>query len=169
MGFTRGFLGGATLTYTLLYLSLHYHRQSRQSQHLVLLQQSILLNSVVEPVAPLPERPAYEIRRAEIVETLKDRWNAELGAMVRRVGETDWNLVRDRWENRLASAWDRVRSSEVGQEVEGKVKEVEGKVIDAVTEATATVTAAGQTGTTGVGDEVKQKAGDNRRLLEVKD
>lgn len=36
---------------------------------------------------------------------LKQRWNAEIEGMVRRVEETDWREVRERWERRGVGLW----------------------------------------------------------------
>lgn len=48
----------------------------------------------------------YELRRREsLAEVLKDRWNAEVEGMVRRVQETDWREVRERWERRGVNFW----------------------------------------------------------------
>jgi len=112
MGFTTGLLGGITLTYSVLYLSLHLHRANRTYQHTLLAQQSILLNSVVEPLPPPPPSPAYDVVNVGLVETLKDRWNGEVESLVRRVQETDWNQVRARWESRIGTVWAKMRQSE---------------------------------------------------------
>jgi len=121
MGFTTGFLGGLTLTYSVLYLTLYVHRSNRQIQHTVLSQQSVLLNSVAEPLPPLPEPPAYDVRKVSLTETLKDRWNAEIEGLVRRAEETDWNAVRERWEGRLGSVWGKLQAGEVAQRLNDAV------------------------------------------------
>ena len=102
-------LGGLTLTYSVLYLSLHFHRLNRQAQHTLVQQQTLLLNSIVEPLPPLPEAPAYEVRKESLKEMLKDRWNRELEETVKNVQETDWNQVRVRWEERVGDVWNQVR------------------------------------------------------------
>ncbi|KIW75956.1 hypothetical protein Z517_10701 [Fonsecaea pedrosoi CBS 271.37] len=124
MGFTTGFLGGATLTYSLLYFSLYVHRANRNVQRTLLSQQATLLNSVVEPAPPLPDPPAYEVRRAGLIEELKDRWNREVEKLVKNVEETDWSLVREGVEEKVGNVWARVRQSQTGKEVQDKVKEV---------------------------------------------
>jgi MICOS complex subunit MIC12 len=103
-----------TLTYSVLYLSLYLHRANRKYQHTLLAQQSVLLNSVVEPLPPPPETPAYHVRKVSLVETLKDRWNGEVEGLVRRVEETDWNKVRARWESRIGTVWTKLRESQAG-------------------------------------------------------
>jgi hypothetical protein len=117
-------LGGATLTYSLLYLSLYIHRANRNVQKTLLSQQSALLNSVVEPLPPVPDPPAYEVRRAGLAEELKDRWNREVEKLVRNVQTTDWEGLREAAEDRIASAWSSVRQSETGREVEGRATEL---------------------------------------------
>ena len=81
---------------------------------MLLSQQSVLLNSVIEPLPPLPESPAYNVQKVSLVETLKDRWNREVEGTVRRVEETDWNQVRSRWESRIGTIWAKLRESEAG-------------------------------------------------------
>ncbi|ETI23604.1 hypothetical protein G647_05406 [Cladophialophora carrionii CBS 160.54] len=137
MGFTTGFLGGATLTYSLLYLGLYVHRANRNVQRTLLSQQSALLNSVVEPLPPLPDPPAYEVRRAGLAEQLKDRWNREVEKLVRNVQQTDWTAAREDAEQRLASLWRTVRQSETGREVEGKAKELGEQVRTGVKDTVA--------------------------------
>lgn len=123
MGFTAGFLGGLTLTYSVLYLSLYLHRNNRVHQSLLLSQQSRLLNSKLDPPEVEYEPPAYRIEEAGLNEMLKDRWNREVEGLVRRVQDTDWEEVRIRWENRVGSAWDNVRGIEKVQELEQRFQE----------------------------------------------
>jgi altered-inheritance-of-mitochondria protein 5 len=110
-----------TLTYSVLYLSLYLHRANRKYQHTLLAQQSVLLNSVVEPLPPLPDTAAYDVQQVSMVETLKDRWNREVETLVRRVEETDWNQVRARWESRIGTVWAKVRESEAGEKLRENV------------------------------------------------
>jgi MICOS complex subunit MIC12 len=120
-------LGGVTLTYSILYLSLYLHRTNRTYQHTLLSQQSMLLTSLLDPQQPssspsssfssttprsrsrytiYPETLEVEERRKEsLAEVLKERWNAEVEGMVRRVEETDWREVRERWERRGVNIW----------------------------------------------------------------
>jgi MICOS complex subunit MIC12 len=138
MGFTTGFLGGATLTYSLLYLGLYIHRANRNVQRSLLSQQATILNSVVEPLPPLPEPPAYEVRRAGIAEELKDRWNREVEKLVRNVQQTDWTAVREDAEQKIAGAFNRLRQTETAQNVEQQAKEVASQVSDKTQEAITT-------------------------------
>lgn len=117
MGFTTGLLGGATLTYSILYLTLYVHKTNRSAQHTLLSQSHILLNSAVEPLSPLPEPPAYEVRKTSLTEELKDRWNGEIENAVRRLQTTDWDEVRQRWERRIGNVFQRVSESDAGKEV----------------------------------------------------
>ncbi|KIW51510.1 hypothetical protein PV05_10223 [Exophiala xenobiotica] len=138
MGFTTGFLGGLTLTYSLLYMSLYVHRANRNVQKTLLKQQANLLNSVVEPPPPLPEPPAYEVRKAGLVEELKDHWNSEIEKLVRNVQTTDWAAKREQWESTIAATWNKVRSSQPAQELEQKARvtaeELESSVKNIVAE-----------------------------------
>ncbi|KAK7894119.1 hypothetical protein LTR67_006822 [Exophiala xenobiotica] len=138
MGFTTGFLGGMTLTYSVLYMSLYVHRAHRNVQKTLLQQQANLLNSVVEPLPPLPEPPAYEVRKAGLAEELKDHWNSEIEKLVRNVQTTDWTAKREQWETTIAATWNRVRSSQSAQQLEQKAKvtaqELESNVKNLVAE-----------------------------------
>ena len=84
---------------------------------MLLSQQSVLLNSVVEPLPPFPESPAYNVQKVSLVETLKDRWNREVEGTVRRLEDTDWNQVRSRWESRIGMVWAKLRESDVGDRI----------------------------------------------------
>lgn len=99
------------------------HRTNRSHQHTLLSQQALLLNSIFDPVPPPPEPPTYRIRRDDVVETLKDRWNGEVESLVRRAQETDWAALRESWERRIARAWRNLRDTEAGREVETRLKE----------------------------------------------
>ena len=54
---------------------------------------------------------------------MKDRWNGEIEGLVRRIEDTDWNEVRERWERRVGNVWEKLRRSETEQELERKFKE----------------------------------------------
>ena len=166
MGFTTGLLSGATLTYSLLYLTLHIHRTNRQRQHAILSQSSTVLNSFTEPaiLQPLPEPPAYEFRKTGIVETMKDRWNREIVGMVARVETMDWNRARHDAEVVLREGWvgvvDYTQEQGVGQAVVEKGKEVveKGKdVLETVKEKVGVVAEDVREKVGGVAEEVKDK------------
>lgn len=156
MGFTTGFLGGLTATYALLYLSIHLHRTNRQHQSLLLTQQKTLLTSLYDPLPPQFDNPAYEVRKAGLTEELKDRWNRELGNVVRNLQDKDWEEVRVKWETRAGNLWDNVRGSEVAKNVEGTIKETVAGI----------GSGSGAGAVDGVKEEVKKAAG-GKRLLEL--
>lgn len=124
MGFTTGFLGGLTLTYSLVYLSVYVHRSNRTHQSLLLRQQARLLNSSIDPPEAEYEPPVYRIEKAGIEEQLKDRWNREVEKLVRNVQTTDWEALRLRIEDRLGNAFGRVRETEQVKELEQQAKKV---------------------------------------------
>lgn len=49
--------------------------------------------------------------------------------MVRNAQETDWTRVRESAEEKLSNVWSKIRQSQTGQDIEGKVKDTiaEGK------------------------------------------
>lgn len=53
--------------------------------------------------------------RAGVLETAKDRWNAELESNVRKVQNIDWNGVRERMEESVSAVWR--KAFEKGREV----------------------------------------------------
>lgn len=103
-------------------------------QRTLLSQQAALLNSVIEPQPPAPEPPAYEVRKAGLTELFKDRWNNELEYVVRNLQETDWNKQREYYEEKISNAWNNLRKTETGQELETRLTEnvmgTEKKVAD---------------------------------------
>lgn len=123
MGFTTGFLGGLTLTYSLLYLSVYVHRSNRTHQSLLLRQQARLLNSNIDPPESEYEPPTYRTEQAGLEEQLKDRWNREVEKLTRAAQETDWEALRIRWEQRIGNAFDKLRNTEKAQELEQKVRD----------------------------------------------
>jgi len=170
MGFTTGFLGGVTLTYSILYFSLYIHRANRNVQRTLLSQQSNLLNSVIDPPIPLPDPPAYEVRKAGLTEVLKDRWNREIEKLVHNVQETDWAQKRELYEERLAAVWGKVKASEQGRELEAKAKELEQQVEGKARQLGQTVkgkVAEGKEALMTTKDEAKS-TGREPRLLELK-
>ncbi|ETN40050.1 uncharacterized protein HMPREF1541_04325 [Cyphellophora europaea CBS 101466] len=123
MGFTTGFLGGFTLTTGVLYLTIYLHKANRNVQHTILQQSSQLLHNVVEPPAPRPDPPPYEVKRAGLSEQLKDRWNSELEKMVSRIQTTDWTEQREIYTDKITNAWNNLRQTEQVKELEQKAKE----------------------------------------------
>jgi peptidoglycan hydrolase-like amidase len=78
---------------------------------------------VVEPPTPIPDPPPYEVRKAGLTEQLKDRWNSEIEHLVRKVQTTDWQQQREIYEQKVSSAWSRLRQTEQAKELEQRVKE----------------------------------------------
>jgi hypothetical protein len=70
-----------------------------------------------------------------LTETLKDRWNAEVEGLVRRVEETDWNQVRARWESRIGAVWAKLRESKPGDSLKTNVVEAGEEVKKAALQA----------------------------------
>lgn len=69
----------------------------------MLRQQSLLLNSLVEPEL-LPseaDKPLYVLDRPNWAEMWKDRWNAEVEGAVRWVQGVRWAQVRSEVEERV--------------------------------------------------------------------
>ncbi|KAI4147923.1 MAG: hypothetical protein L6R39_002974, partial [Caloplaca ligustica] len=102
MGFATGALSGFTLTASTLYLTILIHNRHRIHQASLLYQQSLLLNSIVEPSILPPEDnvPRYRIERANWTERWKDGWNKEIEDGVRWVQGIRWKTVREAAEGR---------------------------------------------------------------------
>jgi MICOS complex subunit MIC12 len=82
-----------TLTTGVLYLTVEMNRQNRLRQSIMLSQQSAVLLNIIEPQPPLPPPTAREVRGG-FAEMAKDRWNAEVEGLLRKVYGTDWNKAR---------------------------------------------------------------------------
>jgi len=105
MGFTTGFTGGVTLTLGVAYLTVLAHERNRQAQAQALRSQARVLNGLLEPTPLPPPQSRAELAREErstVVETAKDRWNAEIENAVRWVQRTDWNEVREGMEGAVS-------------------------------------------------------------------
>ncbi|KAF2704850.1 hypothetical protein K504DRAFT_389254 [Pleomassaria siparia CBS 279.74] len=110
MGFTTGFLGGVTLTSSILYLTIALHTKNRVTQAALLRQQRLVLTNTIEPIPPPPEPIAREAP-VGLVEMAKDRWNRELETAVRKVYNTDWRRVREDAEDRVEGIIGRLRET----------------------------------------------------------
>ncbi|KAJ4294500.1 hypothetical protein N0V90_008191 [Kalmusia sp. IMI 367209] len=108
MGFTTGFLGGFTLTASVLYLTVSLHTKNRLTQAALLRQQRNVLTHVVEPEPPAPE-PVARVVPAGLAEMAKDKWNRALEGGLRGVYETDWRRVRENAEDRVGTLVEKVR------------------------------------------------------------
>lgn len=115
MGFTTSLFSGFTLTSTALYLTLLYHQRSRAHQAALLNQQTLLLNSLTDPIIASNLAAAadanysgglregvrdYRVVKAPWTERWKDGWNREVMAGVRWVQSVEWGRVRDGLEGR---------------------------------------------------------------------
>lgn len=102
MGFLAGFSSGLTLTAGTLYLTLYAHQRHRLRQSQILRQQTLLLDSLVDPslVPREEEGPIYRLERGDWVERWKDGWNAEVEGAVRRMHAVRWDKVREGLEAR---------------------------------------------------------------------
>jgi len=102
-------LGGFTLTASILYLSAILHKRNRLTQSQSLIQQNLILSSIVEPL-PTAE-PPREIEHVSLKESVKDQWNREVEGMVRRVQNTDWNKVGEDLVDGTTRLWSRAVSA----------------------------------------------------------
>ena len=108
-------------------MTLYLHKANRNVQHTILQQSAGLLHATIEPPAPVPDPPPYEVKRAGLTEELKDRWNSEIERMVRKIQTTNWQEQREIYEQKISNAWNNVKQTEQAKELEQKVKEtVEG-------------------------------------------
>lgn len=64
----------------------------------------MLLNGIVEP-EPAQPAPINREVRIGLLETAKDRWNAELEKNVRTLQDADWTAARLRLEDKVSSMW----------------------------------------------------------------
>ena len=95
-------VSGLTLTTGVLYLSLLGAQRDRIRQSTLLNQQSLILNSIVDPsIVPIEDAPRFMTVRANWTETWKDRWNAEVEGVAKWVLGGGWERVgsgiRGRW------------------------------------------------------------------------
>ena len=116
MGFTTSLFSGFTLTSTTLYLTLLYHQRARARQAAILHQQSLILNSLTDPViaselATMEDEnysgglregiKDYRLEKAPLAERWKDGWNRELEGAVRWMQGINWREVREAVEGRV--------------------------------------------------------------------
>jgi len=66
----------------------------------------VVLNNVVEPLPPPPPPTSREVR-AGVLESARDRWNAELERGLKQVYTTDWDAVRNQMEEGVSRVWRR--------------------------------------------------------------
>ncbi|ELR07605.1 hypothetical protein VC83_03683 [Pseudogymnoascus destructans] len=108
MGFTTGFTSGVTLTLGIAYLTVLAHERNRNAQGENLRSQSSLLNTLLLSDPSLtysaPDLETGRTSRATLVETAKDRWNAEIQNAVRWVQGAEWGNVKEGMEGAVAKA-----------------------------------------------------------------
>lgn len=144
-------------------MSLYLHKANRNAQHAILQQSHAIINSVIDPPESIPDPPPYELKRAGLTEQLKDRWNAEIEKMVRKVQTTDWTEQREIYEQKIASTWASLRQTEQAKEIEQKVKDAVEGAKDAVESAKDKVKEGGK----GAADAAKETTREPR-LLDLK-
>ncbi|KAI1085342.1 hypothetical protein F5B20DRAFT_140752 [Whalleya microplaca] len=130
MGFTTGFTGGFTLTLSVAYLTVLAHQRHREHQAAILRQQTYLLHELVDPLPPVlpPTRAELAAReRASLVESAKDRWNAELEGAVRWAQTKDWDEVREGVETAVSRLWARA-SGKTPEEIAKAEAEAEAEL-----------------------------------------
>jgi MICOS complex subunit MIC12 len=116
-----------TLTLSLAYLTVLAHQRNREQQASLLRQQTYALTALYDPLPPtLPPTRAElaAIERANLVETVKDRWNAEIEGAVRWAQTRDWEEVREGLETSVARLWARA-FSDAGEAAQSSGKAVE--------------------------------------------
>ena len=94
-----------TLTLGIAYLTVLAHERNRRAQGEALRSQAFVLERLLNPRPLPPPQSRAELAREErstLVETAKDRWNAEVENAVRWVQQTDWNNVRESMEGNAA-------------------------------------------------------------------
>lgn len=106
MGFVSGFAGGVTLTLAVAYYSVLSHQRNRKQQAASLRAQARTLNSRFEPQPP-PAPTREELLRAErssLLDTVKDRWNAEIERAARSIQNANWEEIKLARDEAIAKA-----------------------------------------------------------------
>lgn len=122
--------GGVTLTLAVAYYSVIVHDSNRKSQALTLRSSTRTLNSIFEPLVEPTRAELLRAERSSLLETAKDRWNAEIERTVRSIQNANWEEI---WESRdLAIArllGDNVDGAIQGAETAGRDVKVTSSVI----------------------------------------
>lgn len=93
------------MTLGIAYLTVLAHERNRRAQGEALRTQAFVLDRLLKPTPLPPPQTRAELAREErstLVETAKDRWNAEVENAVRWVQRTDWDNVRESMEGTAA-------------------------------------------------------------------
>lgn len=146
MGFTTGFTGGVTLTLSLAYLTVLAHQRNRERQSAMLRAQTDLISGMTDPLPPVhpPSRSELAFReRQNLIETAKDRWNAEVEGAARWVQTKDWEGVRVGAESAVENLWSRAFADGKAAEVKDAAQAGAGSVAAASQNAYAEAKARG--------------------------
>ncbi|KAI1847038.1 hypothetical protein JX266_006913 [Neoarthrinium moseri] len=140
MGFTTGFTGGVTLTLSLAYLTVLAHQRNRERQSAILRANNLVVSGITDPLPPVHPPTRSELaalERANLVESAKDKWNAEVEGAVRWAQETDWVEVREGLESAAGRLWGRALGNAVdgAEKAENKAARLAGEAKDDVKSA----------------------------------
>ncbi|ORY59575.1 uncharacterized protein BCR38DRAFT_351245 [Pseudomassariella vexata] len=166
MGFTTGFTGGITVTLSLAYLTVLAHQRNRDRQSAVLRQQITLISGLTDPLPPVHPPTRAEIvaiQRANLVESAKDRWNAEVEGAVKWVQKTDWDATREGLEIAVGRLWAHA-FGKASQEAEKGEHKVEAEFAKAKYLAGVEVRGA-EKRVKGIAEEAKSAAGEKARSV----
>ncbi|KAL1973092.1 hypothetical protein VTN31DRAFT_6634 [Thermomyces dupontii] len=105
MSFLAGFLGGFTLTSSVLVVSLQVHRSLRQQQRHAICEQTQILSDLASPLGAYYRRFATENqpqardnvvpeKRPSAEDLLKHQWNEEVKKLARRALTLRWEEVQ---------------------------------------------------------------------------
>jgi MICOS complex subunit MIC12 len=87
-----------TLTLSLAYFTVLAHQRNREHQSRILRAQTTLISGLTDPLPPAYRPTRAELaaaERANLIESAKDRWNAEVQGAAHWVQEQDWDEVRE--------------------------------------------------------------------------
>ena len=141
-----------TLTLGVAYLTILAHEQSRHAQAQALRSQARILNGLFDTTPLPPPQSRAELAREErstLVETAKDRWNAEVEGAVRWAQRTDWNDLREGMEGAVA----RLLGTGLGKSREGiaEAEKQAGPIVqDAIDRSKAAVRSGADQAATGL-------------------
>ncbi|KAI6248638.1 hypothetical protein HI914_03573 [Erysiphe necator] len=95
MGFSRSFIGGATLSAGIMYLTMYKHQQNRQIQAAALRSQSQILTGFIESnFLPLFDSETKRLsfgKSISFTQNVKIRWNEQIENTFWWVHSIDWS------------------------------------------------------------------------------
>ncbi|KAI5819406.1 hypothetical protein BZA77DRAFT_290558 [Pyronema omphalodes] len=97
-----GFVGGVVLSGSTIYLCITELRSRTHYNSFVLRESRARLEALQKP-ATLPENPKPYIARPSLLETMKDRWNAELEGIWRWSQNLDHVKLREGLEEKAGN------------------------------------------------------------------